>query len=74
MSDVITTEMGFQELARRATGCMDVALLWRRVDGRLRVTVSDCSGDRFVVEANRERALEAYYHPFAQAGLHLVEP
>jgi hypothetical protein len=56
------------ELARRSANGLDVALLWSPSTGRLHVAVTDvCTGDRFTLEAPREKALDVFQHPFAYA-------
>jgi hypothetical protein len=58
----------FRELAYRASDGLEVALLWNELDDRLEVTVSDSrSGDRFVIDAKGDQALDVFYHPFAHA-------
>jgi hypothetical protein len=55
-----------QELARRNGDGLDVALLWRRSDGKLTVSVTDSkSQDWFELLVTGERALDAFYHPYA---------
>jgi hypothetical protein len=56
------------ELATRRNGGVEVRLLWRRDDDVCTVSVADDqTGEEFEVEVTRERALDAYYHPFAYA-------
>jgi hypothetical protein len=56
------------ELAHRSSNGIDVALLWSPTTNRLFVAVADEStGDRFTVDAPRERALDVFNHPFAYA-------
>jgi hypothetical protein len=56
------------ELAHRSTNGIDVALLWSRTTNRLFVVVADDrTGERFTVDAPREKALEVFNHPFAYA-------
>jgi hypothetical protein len=60
----------FLELAHRVDGGVEVSLLWRQLDNRIAVTVSDTrSGDWFVLDADHAEALEVFYHPYAHAGL-----
>jgi hypothetical protein len=59
-------EPGMTELARRSSDNIDVSLLWDRDRDNLFVVVEDIStGDRCSLVAQRERALDIYYHPFA---------
>jgi hypothetical protein len=56
------------ELAHRSSNGIDVALLWSRTTNRLFVAVADDrTGERFTVDAPREKALEVFNHPFAYA-------
>jgi hypothetical protein len=56
------------ELAMRENDGVNVVLLWHpRTDG-VTVCVDDSrTGDRFRLPVQRERALDAFYHPFAYA-------
>ena len=54
------------ELDFRSTGQMDVTLLWDRVDDTVVVQVLDWATSRlFTVRPPRDRALDAFRHPFA---------
>ena len=56
------------ELANRRNGGLEVWLFWRRDDDELTLTVADDeSGESFEFRVQRERALDAFYHPFAYA-------
>ncbi len=56
------------ELASRNGGGIVVRLLWRRGDESVLVVVDDEeTGEQFEVEVGRERAFDAYTHPFAYA-------
>jgi hypothetical protein len=57
-----------QELAFRTNDGLAVSLLWHRVDDRLSVVVTDQKGgDSFELGAQRDNALDVFYHPFAYA-------
>jgi hypothetical protein len=57
----------FRELARRASGGIEVALYWSPLDNSTSVEVWDAASEETLVFAVApERALEAFYHPFAQ--------
>jgi hypothetical protein len=57
-----------RELAARDTDGLLVRLLWHPGHDSLTVSVEDARlGDRFQVAVAPERALDAYYHPFAYA-------
>ena len=67
MSDQATVDVP-RELAHRASDGIEVTLLWTKLGNRLSVLVHDSrSGDRFELQAERARALEFFYHPYAYA-------
>ena len=56
------------ELAHRSSNGIDVSLLWSPTTNRLIVSVADEStGDRFTVDAPRDKALDVFNHPVAYA-------
>lgn len=56
-----------RELANRASGGIEVALYWSPFDNSTTVEVWDAASDETIVFAvPPERALQAFYHPFAQ--------
>jgi hypothetical protein len=56
-----------RELARRVSGGIEVALYWSPLDNGISVEVWDApSEETLVFDVRPERALEAFYHPFAQ--------
>jgi hypothetical protein len=56
-----------RELARRASGGIEVALYWSPVDNGTTVEVWDSTSEETIVFGVRpERALAAFNHPFAQ--------
>jgi hypothetical protein len=56
------------ELAHRRNEDVEVSLLWDRKHDRLFVLVEDThAGDRFTLEAAREKALDVFNHPYAYA-------
>jgi hypothetical protein len=56
------------ELATRHSAGVDVRLFWRREGDVCTVAVNDDrTGETFEVQVTRERALDAFYHPFAYA-------
>jgi hypothetical protein len=60
----------YTELAQRTGDSVAVSLLWRRVDNRLKVAVTDAgTGEEFELDAHPENALDVFYHPFAYAAL-----
>jgi hypothetical protein len=62
------TKAQTRELAARESDGIHVLLLWRPEDDALTVSVEDSRvGDRFQLEVTPERALDAFYHPFAYA-------
>ena len=57
-----------RELAVRESDGIHVALLWHPGDDALTVSVEDeRAGDRFQLAVAPDRALDAFYHPFAYA-------
>ena len=65
MSPVASTA---RELASRASDGISVLLLWHPDDNALTLSVEDARvGDRFQLAVAPERALDAFYHPFAYA-------
>ena len=56
------------ELAVRESDGLHVLLLWHPDENALTVTVEDARvGDRFQLAVAPDRALDAFYHPFAYA-------
>jgi hypothetical protein len=57
-----------RELASRDGDGVHVRLLWHPVAGAVTVAVVDERlGDRFQIAVPPDRALDAFYHPFAYA-------
>ena len=57
-----------RELAARDSDGIHVLLLWHPDETALTVAVEDVRvGDRFQLEVAPDRALDAFYHPFAYA-------
>jgi hypothetical protein len=57
-----------RELAARDSDGIHVLLLWHPLENGLTVAVEDArDGDRFQLAVAPERALDAFYHPFAYA-------
>ena len=57
-----------RELAARETDGLHVQLLWNPIADAVSVAVDDLhAGERFHLAVARERALDAFYHPFAYA-------
>jgi hypothetical protein len=55
-------------LASRESDGLAVSLLWHPRDDSVTLSVADSrTGDRFQLAVDRERALDAFYHPFAYA-------
>jgi hypothetical protein len=55
------------ELAARESDGISVLLLWRPDNNAITVSVEDAAGDCFQLAVAPERALDAFYHPFAYA-------
>jgi hypothetical protein len=63
-----------QELLVREADGIEVSLVWSRDADALAVVVNDERlGSSFVVEAPRDRALDAFHHPFAYAAAQGIE-
>ena len=57
-----------RELAARDSDGVHVRLLWHPVENAVTVAVEDTrAGDRFRLRVAPDRALDAFYHPFAYA-------
>jgi hypothetical protein len=57
-----------RELAARESDGINVLLLWAPDEDALTVSVEDVRvGDRFQLSVAPDRALDAFYHPFAYA-------
>jgi hypothetical protein len=57
-----------RELAARESDGVHVVLLWHPRENSLTVSVEDARvGDRFRIAVAPDRALDAFYHPFAYA-------
>ncbi|HEU4946946.1 MAG TPA: hypothetical protein VFT31_07315 [Kribbella sp.] len=57
-----------RELAARDSDGVHVLLLWHPRENTLTVAVEDRrAGDRFHLAVKPDRALDAFYHPFAYA-------
>jgi hypothetical protein len=70
MTNETITPTGFRELAYRASDGLEVALLWSERENRLAVTVSDTrAGERFVLDAENDKALDVFNHPYAHAAV-----
>ena len=63
-----TTTVETRELAARESDGLHVALHWHPDENTLTVSVADARvGDRFQLAVAPDRALDAFYHPFAYA-------
>jgi len=63
-----------RELASRVSGGIEVALYWSPLDDSTTVEVWDAASEETIVFAVApERALEAFYHPFAQLAVSFDE-
>lgn len=55
-----------RELARRTSGGIEVTLYWSADDGSVTVEVwQPASAEMLLIAVAPERALDAFYHPFA---------
>jgi hypothetical protein len=63
------------ELARRASGGIEVTLYWTAHDNSTSIEVwQPASEETLVFGVAREQALEAFYHPFAHLPSVPIEP
>ena len=61
-----TVSQSRRELARRVSGGIEVTLYWDAADGSTTIEIwQPASKERLAVVVPRERALDAFYHPFA---------
>lgn len=68
MSAITTFTKPRRELAHRAADGIEVTLLWSAAENTVTVEVYDRGTDEvFEVDVPRERALDAFYHPYAYA-------
>ena len=66
--DTIADEAPRRELAHRISDGIEVTLLWCACHDTVAVQISDRGGDNLLeVVVPRERALDAFYHPYAYA-------
>ena len=57
-----------REIASRESNGLTVVLCWQRREDAVTLAVSDSrNGERFELPVASDRALEAFYHPFAYA-------
>jgi hypothetical protein len=57
-----------RELAARDSDGVHVLLLWHPAENAVTVSVEDAKfGDRFQIAVAPDRALDAFYHPYAYA-------
>jgi hypothetical protein len=55
-----------RELAHRVNNGIEVSLFWTKVGNTLTLEVYDAKSDEyFEVEVPRDRALDAFHHPYA---------
>jgi hypothetical protein len=68
MNATTTDRRQARELASRESDGLAVVLLWHPRPDAVTVSVADSrTGVRFEVLVDRERALDAFYHPFVYA-------
>jgi hypothetical protein len=69
----MTSMTNFQprrELARRVSGGIEITLYWSAVDNRTSIEVwQPESGETLAFDVRPDRALDAFYHPFAHLTL-----
>lgn len=68
MSTTQNTPTAFEELTRRESNGIAVALLWRRTDNRVKVTVSDTTTETsFEIDVADASPMDVFHHPYAYA-------
>ena len=74
MSTTEQTPAGFEELTRRESNGIAVALLWRRADDRVKVTVSDETTEtRFEIDVADASPMDVFHHPYAYAAFRGID-
>jgi hypothetical protein len=64
-----------RELAHRASGGIEVTLYWSPDDGGTSVEVRHAATEEMIAfPIAPDRALDAYYHPFANLPIPLTDP
>jgi hypothetical protein len=64
-----------RELARRVSGGIEITLYWSAADNRTTIEVwQPESGETLAFAVPPDRALDAFYHPFAHLTLASGEP
>ena len=62
------TDHHTRELATRNADGLAVVLFWHPSESAVTIAVDDArTGDRFEIAVDGERALDAFYHPYAYA-------
>ena len=55
-----------RELAHRVNNCISVSLFWDTVGDLLTLEVhNECDAEHFELEVPRDRAMDAFHHPYA---------
>ena len=62
-----------RELAERSSNGTQVRLLWRQGTSQLWVEVREPDDRVLAIPVQPERALDAFYHPYAYASLHSIQ-
>jgi len=74
MFNTTTSETPRRQLAQRAADGIEVTLFWNDTENSITVSVRDSRADNvFEFPVARDRALDAFYHPYAyaaQQGIH----
>ena len=74
MSTTKQTPAGYEELTRRESNGIAVALLWRRADDRVKVTVSDeTTENSFEIDVAEASPMDVFHHPYAYAAFRGVD-
>ena len=74
MSTTEQTPTGFEELARRESNGIAVALLWCRAANRVTVTVSDTRTETtFEIDVADASPMDVFHHPYAYAAFRRID-
>ena len=67
-ASIESTTATTRELARRLSGTDEILLLWHPESKRIEISIRDiATGVGFHLEVDPDRAIDAFYHPFAYA-------
>ena len=74
MLTIEQTRAGFEELTRRESNGVAVALLWCRADDRVKVIVADMTTETsFEIDVAGASPMDVFHHPYAYAAFRGVD-